>query len=148
MKTFGLFVGACAMAFILAGFQLGIFRAPNGDDTTEEETKEAQPKRPKGKSPTDLAPAARAEAVPGAAAYDPSAQFHKMVILYTTGKLHREWQERLREEWQAESVEETSLAIVVGPQKRTHIEHIPYPGGAPPIDRYKFEVEVSIVEAK
>lgn len=148
MKTFGLFAGACGMAFLLAGFQLGIFRAPEGDDSAETEKKEALAKKPKLRFPLDLVPAARAEAVPGAAAYDPSAQFNKMAILYTTGKLHHEWQERLREEWQAENVEETALVVVVGPQKRTHIEHIPYPGGAPPIDRYKFELEVSVVEAK
>jgi hypothetical protein len=151
MKTFGLcgFIGA--VAFVLAGIQAGLFRDVDqpvpGEVAAPVEKKEAK-KPVKARFPQDLAPAARAEPVPQAAAYDSSAKIHRLVILKTTGALYEDWQEKLREEWQAESVEEASLAIVMGPQKKMFIEIIPYPNGAPPISRYKFELEASIIEIK
>jgi hypothetical protein len=150
MKTMGLCVGVGFLAFLLAGYQAGLFRdaAPSaGEGGSSDEKKEAK-KGATLRFPQDLAPAARAEAVPQAAAYDSSAGVHRMVILKTTGALYKDWQDRLREEWQAERVEETSLAMVVSPHKKTFLEIIHYPGGAPPISRYKWEVEVSIVEVK
>ena len=102
----------------------------------------------KARFPKDLAPAARAEAVSRAAAFNANAKFHRMAILKTNGVLYQDWQDKLKEEWQAESVEETSLVIVVGPQKKKFVEIIHYPGGAPPINRYNFELEASVVEAK
>jgi hypothetical protein len=153
MRTIGLFVGVGGLAFILAGYQAGLFRAsvPSnsvaGDEPVAEVKKE--PVKPlKARFPQDLAPAARAEAVSQAAPFDANAKVQRIAILRTDGKLYQDWQEKLKEEWQAESVEETSLVIVVGRQDKKFVEIIHYPGGAPPITRYKFEVEASIIEAK
>ncbi|HWY87786.1 MAG TPA: hypothetical protein VNX28_13735 [Gemmataceae bacterium] len=152
MKNFGLFGGVGVLAFVLAGYHAGLFRPPVqqpevGEVVPSEEKKEA--KRPaKSHFPRDIARCARAEPVPQAAAYDPSAKFHRMAILKTNGALYQDWQDKLKQEWQAETVEDTSLVIVVGAQKKVFIEIIPYPNGAPPISRYKFELEASVVEAK
>src|SRR5262249_36290583 len=137
--------GVGVLAFVLAGYQAGLFRDLQRSGSSEQaeaapaeeksEPKKEEKKRQRARFPQDLAPAARAEPVPQAAAYDPSAKLNRMVILKTTGALFQDWQEKLREEWQAESVEDTALVIVVGPQKKIFLERIPYPGGAPPIDR-------------
>ena len=37
---------------------------------------------------------------------------------------------------------------MIGPQKKIFLEKILYPGGAPPIDRFKYELEASVIEAK
>ncbi len=151
MRTIGLFVGIGGLAFVLAGYQAGLFReaaAPGALAEEKKEDKQEEKKLPKARFPQDLAPAARAEAVPRAAAFDTSAKIQHIAILRTDGKLYQDWQEKLKEEWQAESVEETALVIVVGRQNKKFVEIIHYPGGAPPISRYKYEVEASIIEAK
>src|SRR5207302_9360635 len=117
-------------------------------DITAQAEKKADIKPAKARFPQDLAPAARAEAVPKAAAYDASVKTHKIAILKTSGALYQDWQDKLKEEWQAESVEETSLVIVVGPQRRMSIEKILYPNGAPPIDRFKYQLEATEVADK
>ncbi len=151
MKTLGLCVGIGVLAFVLAGYQAGIFRDlphPGETATGPVAAKKTEPTPAKARFPRDLAPAARAEAVPQAAAYDPDATFHRFAILKTNGALYEEWQEKLKDEWQTDSVENTSLVIVVAPVKKTFVEIIHYPGGAPPISRYKYEVEASIIEAE
>jgi hypothetical protein len=156
MKTLGLCGGLSVMAFVLAGYQAGLFETaslPRSEEVAAAEEK-PEPVKPEAKKPVkarfpqDLAPAARAEAVPQAAVYDASAKFHRLAILKTSGALHHAWQEKLKEEWQAEAVEDTSLVLVLGPQKKIFIEIIPYPNGAPPISRYKFELEASVIEAR
>jgi hypothetical protein len=156
MKNLGLFGGIGVLAFVLAGFQAGLFRnvsqptnvsEPTAVDEGPLEVKETK-RQVKAQFPRDLAPCARAEAAPQAAAYDPSAKIHRMAILKTTGALYQDWHDKLKDEWLAESVEDTSLVIVVGKQKKIFLEIIPYPNGAPPISRYKFELEASVIEAK
>jgi hypothetical protein len=156
MRTVALFVGIGGLAFAAAGFQAGLFQSKspsNVDPVVSDATPEVKPELKKETAktavfPRDLAPAARAEAVTRAAAFDPNAKMHRMVILKTNGRLYQEWQDKLREEWQANSVEQTSLVIVVGQHKKQEVDVIYYPDNSPPIHRYKFEVEASIVEAK
>jgi hypothetical protein len=155
MKTFGLCSVMGALAFVAAGYQAGLFpNAPQPDSaeavSSEEKPPEAkQVKKPvKARFPQDLARAVRGEGVRQAAAYNPRAKPHRIAILKTSGALFQDWQDKLKEEWQAESVEDTSLIIIIGPQKKIFLERIPYPNGAPPIDRFKYEMEASIVEAK
>jgi len=152
MRTFGMCACVGALAFVLAGYQGGLFReAPQAVDEEEEvaPVAKAVDKKPvKARFPQDLAPAARAEPVPQAADYNANAKIHKIAIVKTNGGLYQDWQEKLKEEWQADTVEETSLVIVVGAQKKMFIEKILYPNGAPPIDRFKYQLEASVVEAK
>ncbi len=79
--------------------------------------------------------------------YKPGSDPHLLAFLRVNGTLHP-WQERLREDWKAESVRETELVVVVGTPVKRFINRIDYPGGAPPIDRYVFELEISVIEAK
>ncbi len=72
----------------------------------------------------------------------------RVAIFKTSGHLYQDWQDKLKEQWQADSVENTSLVLVLGPQRKIFVDIIPYPNGAPPISRYKFELEASVVEAK
>jgi hypothetical protein len=69
------------------------------------------------------------------------------VVLNRSGRLH-EWNDRMLTDWQADSVEATELALVVGPQKRTLLQIQYYPSGAPPVRRYRYDVDVWLVEAK
>jgi hypothetical protein len=158
MKNFGLLCGIGAVAFVLAGYQVGLFNSTQVDsanaDTAQADLAPMAPeikptKKPaQARFPQDLAPAARAEPVPQAAPYDRSGKLHRIAILKTNGALYQDWQDKLSEEWQAETVEDTSLVIVVSPQRRIFLEKIHYPNGAPPIDRYKFEMEATVIEAK
>src|SRR5437588_5051355 len=135
MKTLSLCGGIGVLAFVLAGYQAGLFSdlPPVAASDVDEEEEQPAPKPVKARFPQDLAPAARAEPVPQADHYDPSAKFHHIAILKTTGALYEDWQEKIKEEWQADAVEKTSLVIVVGPHKKTFLELIPSPNGAPPI---------------
>jgi len=152
MKTFGMCACIGGLAFVLAGYQAGLFRnlpaVGSGAAASPSEDKKEQQKQKKTHFPKDLAPAARAEPVPLAAAFDMSAKKHRMVILKTTGALFEDWQDRLKEDWRAESVEDTALVLVVSPQKKIFVDTILYPNNAPPISRYKFLLEASVVEAK
>jgi hypothetical protein len=159
MKTVVLCSIMGGLAFAAAAYQAGLF--PNAPQSTAFETvtleeKPAEPKpetkqvkKPaKARFPQDLARAVRGEGVSQAAAFDPRAKIHRIAILKTSGALFQDWQDKLKEEWQADSVENTSLIIIVGPQKKIFLERILYPGGAPPIDRFRYEMEASVVEAK
>lgn len=138
-------------AFFLAAYQAGLFQnlpqAPADENAATQGHKTTKAPA-KARFPQDLTPATRAEPVPRAAAFDPKAKTHRVVVLKTTGVLYQDWQDKLKEAWQADSVESTELVLVVGPQRKIFVDVIPYPKPAPPITRYKFEVEVSIVEAK
>ncbi|MBI3410380.1 MAG: hypothetical protein HY040_18740 [Planctomycetes bacterium] len=145
MKAVALvFVGG-GLAFVLAGYQTGLFGTGKNGGSTSFFAKEQGKQR--ASFPEDLAPAARAHPVAAAADLKPDAETHRLVFLKSTGKLH-DWQEYVPHEWAAERVEDTELAVVLGPQRRTFLDVFKYPNGAPPISRYKFEVEVSVVEAK
>jgi hypothetical protein len=151
MKTVGIFIGLNVVVFLVA-YQTGLFNVDHvnsADADSAQEAFEKETQKPaKARFPQDLAPSARAEPVPQAAAYDPGAKLFRIAILKTNGALYEDWQDKLSEEWRAESVEDTSLVIVVSRQKKIFLEKIPYPNGAPPIDRYKFEMEASVIEAK
>lgn len=103
--------------------------------------------KPRSRFPQDLAPAAQGLPVPQAAGCDGSAKQIRMAILRPNGTLHP-WHDKLPEEWQAETVEGTHFVLVVGGQHKTHLSTQRYPNGAPPVARYQFELEASVVEAK
>jgi hypothetical protein len=145
---------ATAATFFFMGLQTGVF-GPNRGRTSADETQEVKAAPTKktasvrAKFPEDLAPAARARPVPAAADFIVSNKPHKLVFLKTNGALHK-WQDDadgFSEEWAATSVEETELVVVVSSQTKTMIERATFVNG-PPIERDRFEVEASIIEAK
>ena len=150
MKAVVLCAAIGGVAFCLTAYQAGLFQ--DIPQAPEEETASAEvqvvKKSARATFPKDLAPAARAEPVAQAAAFNVHAAVQRVAIFKTNGLLYQEWQDKLNEDWQAESVEDTSLVLVLGPQRKIFVEIIPYPNGAPPISRYKFELEASVVEAK
>ena len=138
-----------ALAFVAVGLQTGIFRgerAPADENSVVEEAP-AAPARPTARFPEDLAPAAQARPVPAAAEYKFGPVPHPLVFLRLTGAIHA-WQEYVGEGWCAESVATTELVVVVGTPRKIFVNRIDYAGGAPPITRYIFELEISVIEAK
>jgi hypothetical protein len=140
--------------FFFMGLQTGAF-GPNRGRVNDEEKQEAKAAPVKktaparAKFPEDLAPAARAQPVPAAAAFAVANKPHKLAFLKPNGAPHK-WQqdaEGYSEEWAALSVEETELVVIVSPQTKTMIERVSFING-PPIDRERFELEASVVEAK
>jgi hypothetical protein len=145
MKAIAIWSGIAGVVFVVTVLQMHTAQKHDGDDaTTEAPAKEAAVS---AHFPEDLAPAAQAQPVPAAAEYKPGTQPHPMVFLRLNGTLHP-WQEVVREDWRAESVRETELAVVVGTPRKMFVNRTEYPGGAPPIDRYVFELEISVIEAK
>src|SRR3989442_14149446 len=100
-----------------------------------------EPPPPKAKFPEALAAACRGVPVPQAASFNRTAEMHAIVVLKPSGAVHS-WNERLQPGWQAESVEETELVVVVPPQKKTVLTITTYPNGAPPIKRYQYDLDV------
>ena len=151
MKTFGICAGIAVFLLVAVGAQFGLFSTGSSDteDTTEAvvEEKPATAATPRAKFPDDLAPAGQARPVPPAAEFKAGPDAHKVIFLRPNGVVHP-WNENVREDWQAERVEETELAVVVGTPKKYFVDRTDYPGGAPPISRYIYDVEVSVVEAK
>jgi len=145
---------AAAALFFFMGLQTGAFGPNRGRGNNEEnqESKEARAKKTapaRARFPEDLAPAARAQPVPAAAEFAVANKPHKLAFLKPNGAPHK-WQEDAEgysEEWAAISVEETELVVVVSTQKIDMIERVHYQNG-PPIDRNRFELEASIIEAK
>src|ERR1019366_5091420 len=129
--------------------QMGLLnKGSNSESESTSQAKSEEKQLPKGRFPQDLAPAAQAKAVSMAAAYTPGPEPHKMVFLTPLGALHA-WHEGIPIAWQAETVEEAELVVVVpSKQARIFVEKITYPNNEPPIDRFIHEVEVSVVEAK
>jgi hypothetical protein len=152
MKILAIWIGVSAVGFVLVGMQIGLFQGRSKAEesaSVEEKPPEPPPPPPKvvAKFPEDLAPAAQAVAVPAAAEFKPGSGPHPLVFLRLDGIVHP-WQEKVREDWQAESVATTELVVVLGTPKRTKVSHHIYPGNAPPITRYMFELEMSVIEAK
>lgn len=147
MKAFGLFVGVGTFAFVAMAFQLGFFESSRfGDAENKGEEKKVSELAP---FPEALTPACHGKAVPQAADYDSgSRKPHPMVFLKHNGELHETWQEFLKPEWLAESVEKTELVVVLGPERKTALSVQYYPNGAPPVTRYKYELEVYVMAAK
>jgi hypothetical protein len=150
MKVMAIGMGLAAVAFLAMGLQMGLLPTGRfrGVDAATTEQPDFAPGKGKSKFPEDLAPAARAEPVRAAAEYKFGPTPHPMVFLKLNGELYASWMEGMREEWQAESVASTELVVVVGTPKRIFVNRIDYPGGAPPITRYIFELEISVIEAK
>lgn len=139
------------LGFVAMGMQLGLFgnhKKGAGDAVAAAPEKKVAPAR--AKFPEELAPAAQAQPVAIAAPYTVADLPHKMVFLKATGGLHpwHEKHEGFNEEWYTTRVEETELVIVVGNTQKLPISHQTYPGGAPPITRYQYNLEASLVEAK
>src|ERR1043166_8978469 len=134
MKMIAIWGAIAMVAFGAMAVQVGVFSGT--PDTEEEVPAPAEPPVPKvvTKFPDDLYPAAQAKAVPTAAEFKPGPQDHRMVIMRVGGGLHP-WQEALNGDWQAESVPEAELVVVVGTQKKMFVSHHTYPNGAPPITR-------------
>jgi hypothetical protein len=154
MKIFIGITAATAAAFLFMGLQTGLF-GPNRN-RADDDAPEAQivkehkaPQKPRARFPEDLAPAARARAVPDAADFKAANKPHKVVILKVNGALHP-WHERAsndHEDWAATNVEETELALIVSNHQKTVIETARFVNG-PPVEREKWELEASIVEVK
>jgi len=152
MKAIVICAGIATMVFLAMGYQSGMFSYEEDSTPVEvasqEQPKPAAPALPPANSPEDLAPAARAQPVPQAAAYNPKSEYPKFVVLKTTGILHTTWQDKVPEDWAATTVEETQLILVTGPQKKTTLNTLYYPNGAPPVTRYRYQIEIAVVEAK
>lgn len=160
MKPVVICLIAGGLGFGLMGFQTGLFQEQlpasgltgpastpaKGASTGSVAVPNKNPLGQRAKFPGDLAPAVRQQPVPQAAERNPKSKSNKMVVLKSTGAVHA-WDEMIREDWKAETVEETDIVLVVQPQKKTFVNRIDYPG-APPIDRYQFDLEVYVVEAK
>jgi len=151
---FAVVVIIAVVAVGATGVHMGYISLPDlrverdGTDAPEPRTAEpVTPAAPKARFPRDLAPAAQAKPVPQAAEFKPGLDVHKLVFLAPAGDLHP-WQERFDLDWQAERVEETELVVVIGSPKKYFINRIDYPNNAPPITRYQYEIEVSVVAAK
>ena len=147
MKTFSVFLGVGAFAFVAMAFQLGFFESSRfaDADSKSEDVKKSD----FAPFPETLAPASQFKPVAQAAVYDPeSRKPHPIVFLKQNGQLHETWQEYLKPEWQAETVESTELVVVLGHEQKTALSVQYYPNGAPPVTRYKYELEVHVVEAK
>lgn len=147
MKTAILCASISGVAFLLMGWQTGMFEASFGTGAPAEPTPPTITPLSTAKFPEDLAPAARAQPVPDAADLPAERKTFKTVVLRSSGVLDK-WQEYLPEEWRSYRVQDTQLVLVVGPQKKTFLSKQHYPNGAPSVSRYKFEMEASVVAAK
>jgi hypothetical protein len=148
MKAFAICAAVSGLVFFAAFMQLGGLNIGSGKGSGSSETAKNEKKAPpRAKFPQELAPAAQAKPVEKAAEFKPGPDPHKLVFMTPTGELHP-WQEDIPEAWQADTVEETELVIVVGSESKIFVDRTTYPGGEPPINRFIFEVEVSVVEAK
>lgn len=148
MKAFSLFLGIGAFAFVAMAFQLGLFESSRfGDGETK--PSEQKPAKVSAAFPEALVPACHGRGVSQAAVYNAKThQPHKLVFLKPNGELHDTWQEYLKPEWQAETVEETALVVALSQEYKTPLSVQYYPNKAPPIIRYKYELEVHVIEAK
>jgi hypothetical protein len=145
MKTAAVCVVCAAGAFF--AMHLHLSGQLGGADEAAEKADEKKEQFPPTKFPLDLAPAARGEPAPRAAAFTQKYDTHPTAVLTVSGRLH-EWHSRLQPDWQADSVETTELVLVVAPQKKTLLQIVPYGGGAPPVRRYRHDLDVWLVEAR
>jgi hypothetical protein len=148
MKTVAMWSGISAIVFVVMVLQMtSTHRREAAEDATTEEPAAQAEATPGPRFPEDLALAAKAQPIPGAAEYRPSQQPHMLAFVRVNGVLHP-WQENVREDWRADTIRETELVVVVGTPVKRFVNRIEYSGGAPPIDRYVFELEISVIEAK
>jgi hypothetical protein len=147
MKVAAIGLLLSALAFFAVGMQAGLFHLerPRAAEPNIPVEPEAPPK-PIAKFPEDLAPAAYARPVPAAGEYNPGPVPHGLVFLKLNGLVHP-WQENVGDDWHAESVATTELVVVVGTPRKLFVNRIDYVNG-PPISRYIFEQEISVIEAR
>jgi hypothetical protein len=147
MKPVVIFLVAAGVFGIGMVIQLGVMPQRTNPVVAKSEAPAKAIAKPKALFPDDLAPAAQAKVVDIAAEYKPGANSYKIAFLTPNGKLHR-WHNDIPEDWQAGSVEETELVVVLpSKQDRTFVNRIDY-RNAPSIDRYIHHTEIAIVEPK
>jgi hypothetical protein len=143
MKTLALCAICGVLAFVgvqyhLTGHLLGIYGG---------EPPPPPPPPPKMRFPETLAVLCRGTPVPQAAAFNRKAESHPTVIFKPNGTLHP-WNERLQDDWQANTVEEAELVVILPPQQRSLLQVVNYANGAPSIRRYQYDLEVRVLEAR
>jgi WD40 repeat protein len=99
----------------------------------------------------DLSPITAAvlseQGIPEAAHYDPDGPGpHRLLVLTDSGSAH-EWNELLPANWGASSVNEIELVVLAYPEREIELDTHSYVGG-PPITRYRFELDVEVLEAR
>jgi hypothetical protein len=157
MKSYFVCALLCMFGFFAMGMQLGWFR-PVSEAEFEEEAEasaevleeEEQPLVKRARFPIDLAPAAKAQPVPEAAAFEPGDRPHKLALFRANGNLH-EWHDNLEgyhPDWCAYTVEETELVVVIGGYRKIKLSYHTYPNGAPPVTRFQYNLEASVIEAR
>jgi hypothetical protein len=148
MKVFALCAVMCVGAFVAMGYQAGLFDeravAPRAEPTGKPEPKKTAPP---AEFPDALVDACNGRPVPQAAEYKPGDGPFRVVFFDTQGEVHA-WQEQVAEEWLPDTVEGTHLVAIVGKNYKKHIERILYPNNAPPVDRWRFDMDVQVVAAK
>ncbi|MCS7045761.1 MAG: hypothetical protein NZO58_05350 [Gemmataceae bacterium] len=150
MKAFLICSILGGLGFVAMGLHQGLFgssRTLSKLFGTHEEVKAPEPAR--AKFPQALAPAAHGKPVPEAAPYEIADRPHKLVFLKTNGREHP-WQEEHANhngDWCTTKVEEVELIVVVGPSRELLVEQKVY-HNAPPVDRYQYDLEAWLVEAK
>ncbi len=157
MKPFLIFIGCAGLAFAISLVSMLQLSQSKNDDSEPkpdvatpvgEEKKPKQP--PPAKFPDDLAPVLRGQGVSQAKEYKAAAT-NCLVFLNKDGRLN-EWQEKIDDEWRADTVEKTELVVVLGDPyktaiaKQTYVDRFGKP--APPITRYQFGLEVSVHAAR
>lgn len=159
MKSYCVCALLCMFGFFAMGMQLGWFRPVSepeieeeaeGEEFVEEGSEDQPPKAPRARFPIDLAPAAKAQPAPEAAVFEPGDRPHKLVLMRANGSLH-EWHDQVEgyyPDWVAYTVEETELVVVIGGYRKIKLSYHTYPNGAPPVTRYQYNLEASVIEAK
>src|SRR5688572_23597973 len=136
MKSYFICALLCMFGFFAMGMQLGWFRPVSEaeleeelEDSAELVDEEMPGKPPKARFPVDLVPAAKAQPVALAAAYEPADRPHKLVIMRANGSLH-EWHNNLEgyhPDWCPYTVEETELVLVIGGYRKIKLSYHTYP---------------------
>jgi hypothetical protein len=143
MKTFAL----CAICGVLASVAVQYHMTGHLFGIYGNEPAPPPPPPPKMPFPEALAVLCRGTPVPQAAAFNRKEETHLTVIFKPNGMLHP-WNERLAEDWQANSVEEAELVVIIPPQQRSLLQVVNYANGAPSIRRYQYDLEVRVLEAR
>jgi hypothetical protein len=149
MKIFGLCAGCGVLGFLVMGYQAGLFN----DAGSQKEGKAEPSGPPPAPFPHALMHACQGEPVPEAAEYKKGKRPHPLVYFHVNGKnewaVYEDWQEKVREEWQAGTVEKAELVVVISKHQEIHIETRDYSHiKAPPISRYRYELDVYVRSAR
>lgn len=147
MKTTIACVLCTALAFILV--QISMQAQPESEPNTDGPVIE-KAQADEAKFPEDLAPAVQGQPVPQASPWDRSPDHTPaLVLLRRSCELHP-WHDDLELDWRSDSVEGAELVVVLGKQYRSvlSVTRYPHQKGAPPVTRYRHEMNVWLVEAK